>query len=58
MATVNSNQQPEKLKVWTGSYRDRVSFFVDGNLDGEKNLQLLIVQIVPSSQDVDDSDFN
>ena len=47
-------QYPEKLNVWAGLFRDRVigPFFIDGNLNGETYLPLLIDQIVPAIQEL------
>ena len=43
-------QTPQKLNVWAGICGDQIirSFFIDGNLTGDRYLQLLQEQIIPS----------
>lgn len=53
-------QTPQKLNVWAGLIRDRIigPFFIQGNLDGERYLDLLINDIVPAIQEITSDDFN
>ena len=43
-------QTPQKLNVWAGICGDQIigPFFIDGNLTGDRYLQLLQEQIIPS----------
>lgn len=43
-------QRPQKLNVWTGMLGDHIigPFFIDGNLNGRKYLQLLQNEVIPS----------
>lgn len=56
----NHTQYPQKLNVWAGIFRDRIvgPFFIDGNLDGPRYLELLQEQIVPAIQEIAGDDFN
>lgn len=47
-------QYKQKLNVWAGIFRDQIigPFFIDGNLDGPKYLELLQEQIVPAIQEI------
>ncbi|KAL1517988.1 hypothetical protein ABEB36_001678 [Hypothenemus hampei] len=45
-------QYPQKLNVWAGILGDHVigPFFIDGNLNGRKYLDLLQAQVIPAIQ--------
>lgn len=53
-------QYPQKLNVWAGVFRDRIigPFFIDGNLNGEKYLEMLTNQIVPAIQEIAGDEFD
>lgn len=46
-------QHPQKLNVWMGIFENRLigPFFIDGNLNGDKYLDLLNNQIIPALQE-------
>lgn len=53
-------QYPQKLNVWAGLFRDQMigPFFIDGNLNGPKYLQLLQEEIVPSLQEIAGDEYD
>lgn len=55
-----STQYPLKLNVWAGLYRDQLvgPFFIDGNLDGTKYLQVLTDEIIPAIREIAGADFH